>query len=246
LALPGRAESGAPASKSMAEKLAELRTQVNDLDAALRNRRSENANSLRSLATRLGELKAMEDAERLKQKGLEAELGEIQTRATERDALLTTLRSAVLEAISKIEKPVRAGLPFKVDDRLAALSRIREDLERGKSDPSDSATMLWRFVEDEQRLASTVEQAEVAMVLDTNGPPTLVRVIRVGLVALYVHRPDGGFGRVVRGGDGSFAYSPVTDSRQSTEIGRLFSATEKQVREGRYRLPLLGKGVRLR
>jgi len=232
------AQDGAPKSAAMAEKLAALRTQINDLDASLRSRRNLAATELRGLQARASELGLAEDAERIKVQTLEAEVAALEASIAGNDERSEALRGAVREAISRLREVVKNGLPFKQEQRLEALTQIARDLESGKADAAAAAARVWRFVQDERRLASTVEQADVSLVLSGDDTPTLVRVVRVGTVAMFVYAGSDRWGHVVRGPTGSFVYADIDDRGQRTEIKRLFESVEKQIREGRYRLPL--------
>jgi len=243
LVISGRAETVEPVTKAMAEKLAELRTEVNDLDAALRSRRNLGATELRGLQTRASELKLAEDAERIKVQALEAEVAALDASIAGKDEQSQSLRVSVSEAIDPLRKVVKSGLPFKQEQRLDALTQIGKDLESGKADAASTAARVWRFVQDERRLASTVEQADISLVLTGDNAPTLVRVVRVGTVAMFVYAGSDRWGRVVRGPDGVFRYNDIEDHGQRSEIRRLFESVEKQIREGRYRLPLFGSEV---
>jgi hypothetical protein len=222
----------------MAEKLAALRTEVNDLDASLRSRRNLGANELRGLQTRASELTLSEDAERIKVKALEAEVAELRASIAQSDERSESLRAAVRETVASLQKVVEDGLPYKQEQRLALLSETGRDLEAGNVDAAAAAARVWRFLQDEQRLASTVEQADLSLLLTGDRSPTLVRVVRVGTVAMFVYAGTGRWGRVVRGPDGEYHYSDIHDRGQIAEIQRLFQSVEKQIREGRYRLPL--------
>jgi hypothetical protein len=225
-------------SKAMAGRLAALRTEVNDLDASLRSRRNLGANELRGLQTRASELSLAEDAERIKVQALEAEVAELRASIAENGERSESLRAAVREAVASLQLVVERGLPFKKKQRLASLSEIGRDLDAGHVDASAAAARVWRFVQDERRLAATVEQADLSLVLSGDTSPTLVRVVRVGTVAMFVYAGTGRWGRVVRGPDGEYRYSDIHDRGQIAEIQRLFQSVEKQIREGRYRLPL--------
>jgi hypothetical protein len=222
----------------MAKELAALRTEVNDLDALLRSRRNLGATELRGLQARASELALSADAERIEVKALAAEVAELQASIAETDERSESLRAAVFEAIDRLQKAVASGLPYKKEQRLRALSEIGRDLGAGNADAAVAAARVWRFVQDERRLASTVEQADLSLVLTGDTSPSLVRVVRVGTVAMFVYAVTGRWGRVARGSDGAFRYTDIRDGGQIAEIQRLFQSVEKQIRGGRYRLPL--------
>jgi chromosome segregation ATPase len=237
------AKEGPVGSLVMAEKLAALRTEINDLDASLRSRRSLGSTELRGLQTRASELELAEDAERIKVEAIEAEVVTLSTSIAEHDQRSESLQSAVGTAIERLREVVESGLPYKKKERSAALNDIGRDLASTRTDGAAAAARVWRFIQDERRLASTVEQADVSLVLEDEQAPTLVRAVRVGTVALFVHAGSGRWGRVVRDAGGRFSYSEVRNRAQIAEIQRLFQSVEKQIREGRYRLPLFTSRV---
>ncbi|MBN2344245.1 MAG: DUF3450 family protein [Deltaproteobacteria bacterium] len=238
----GGTPAGAAKSRAMAQQLATLRTEINDIDASLRSRRNLATTELRGLQMRVNEIALDEDAEKIRVQTLEAELAALQESIANKDEQSASLREAVLEAIAKLQKGVKNCLPFKMKQRLDALTQIGRDLKSGNTDAAAAATRVWRFVQDEQRLASTVEPADESIVLSGDSPPTLVRVVRVGTVAMFVYAGSNRWGRVVRGSDDTFEYSDIADREQQREIRRLFESVEKQILEGRYRLPLFQAG----
>jgi hypothetical protein len=225
-------------SAAMAESLAALRTEINDLDASLRSRRTLGTTELRGLQTRASELALAEDAERIRVQGLQDEVAALDASVSGNDERDAALRKSVREALATLRKVVERSLPYKLERRLAALAAIGRELEVDEIDADTAAARIWRFVEDERRLASTVELADVSLTLGGDEAPTLVRVVRVGTVALFVYAGPKRWGRVVRKADGAFGYFDVVDREAIAEIRRLFQSVEKQIREGRYRLPL--------
>jgi hypothetical protein len=238
----GEAKNSASESEVMAEKLAALRTETNELDASLRARRTLAATELRSLQTRASELKLAEDGERIKVQALEAEVHELEASIASEDKRSASLKKAVLEATSRLRKVTLTSLPFKLEQRLDALAQIGRELEDGTVDAASAAARVWRFVQDEQRLATTVALDDERIVLNGDTRPTLVRVVRVGTVAMFVYAGENRWGRVVRGPRGDFRYTDIKNRAQRDEIKRLFDSVEKQIREGRYRLPLFLTG----
>ena len=225
-------------SSEMAAELAMLRTEINELDAALRSRRNLSNATLRGLAMRAGELGLAEDGERVKVKALEAEIAEIEAANKTREQRSVGLRDAVGQAVDILRKVVQASIPYKKEARLAALTGVADELESGRIEVEEAAARVWRFIEDEKRLASTVAQATLSIVLEGDTAPTLVRAVRVGTVAIFVFAGENRWGRIVRGRDGAYHYRDLDDRAQIAEVERLFAAVEKQIRQGRYRLPL--------
>lgn len=229
--------------RSYAQQLAELRIEVDDLDASVRSRRARIDAELRGLEARLAELKVEEDAARLKVDALEGERLELKSRSTKQSEQKQVLFSAVEASIERLETAVKSGLPYKTEGRLAALSQMKDDLHTGQVSPEEAAVRVWRFAEDERRLASTVERSEIKLAIKHGEAPSLVQAVRVGMVALYTYSADGAWGSVVRNETGAFSFFAVDDKAQVRDIKRLFESVEKKIYEGRYTLPLGKKGA---
>ncbi|MBN2524881.1 MAG: DUF3450 family protein [Deltaproteobacteria bacterium] len=238
----GEAKRSESKTAVMAEKLAALRTEINELDAGLRTRRTLAATELRSLQTRASELKLTEDAERIHVQALEVEVRELEASISSGDERSASLEKAVFQATSRLQKVTLTSLPFKLEQRLDALAQIDRGLKDGTIDAASAAAQMWRFVEDERRLATTVALDDERIVLTGDTRPSLVRVVRVGTVAMFVYAGENRWGRVVREPKGDFEYTDIKDRAQRDEIKRLFDSVEKQIREGRYRLPLFLTG----
>jgi hypothetical protein len=229
--------------RSYAEKLAELRIEVDDLDASIRSRRARVDAELSGLETRLAELKVEEDAARLRVTALEGELSELKSGATKQGEQKQALFSVVEAAALRLETAVKSGLPYKTQERLAALSQILDDLRTGQVAPEAAAVRIWRFAEDERRLAAAVERSEIKLSIKDGEPPRLVQAVRVGMVALYTYSANGTWGSVVRDETGAFSFFAVRDKAQIRDIKRLFESVEKKIYEGRYTLPIGKKGA---
>jgi DNA repair exonuclease SbcCD ATPase subunit len=232
----GHAQQADAKQSANAQKLAELRTEVDDLDASIRSQRHRISVELSGLDTRLAEIKIEEDAARLRVRAIETELAELKSKRTEASEQKEALFRSVEAAIKRLETAVRSGLPYKTDERLAALSQIRDELSTGQVGPEEAAVRVWRFVEDEQRLASTIERSEIRLSAKELGPPRLVQAVRLGMVAMYTYSADGTWGSVLRNEKG-FSFSVIKDKERIREIKRLFASVEKQVLEGHYSLP---------
>lgn len=220
--------------ETLAAELARLRTEVETISAEIDDKKAETRNKLRTLASQKTSLEAEIQREELRLKQIQQAFEEVQTRVREAGALQRELEPAVLEAIAKVRGPIASGLPFRVDERVAELDRLRKDLDDEVILPSVAVSRLWTFVEDETRL--TRENGLYQQIIDVGGEEVLADVARIGMLMLYFRTPDERFGQVARQGD-TWTYTVYSDPIQIERAQALFASLEKRVRVGFFELP---------
>ncbi len=218
----------------LARELMTLRDRVEGLQDRLDALETERKSRLSALAQQRAEAEANLRRARLQAEELEQNLTALR-RQIERDrAEDRTLVPAVKEALARQRARVRAGLPFKVKQRLGVLDEIEGNLDAGAITSAQAAARLWAFIEDEARLAR--ESGLYREPVTVAGGEVLADVARLGLVALYYRTPEGELGHLVRDGD-AWRTRPLTEEGDREQVAELFSALEKRVRTGFFTLP---------
>ena len=224
------------AQQPLSERLIALRGEVEQLNGELELLREEQRSVLAGLNAQRAELRASVDRQQLLARDAEtkrdAALAEAASRGASGDALTPTL----LSAIDQLGNQVRGGLPFKIEERLAALDEMRLQINNGSLPPARAANRLWAFYEDELRL--TRETGLHNQTVSVGGERVLAEVVKVGSMALYFRTPDGRYGQAVRGGQGwQFVLAESADAQR--QIAELFDAQRKQIKQGLFTLPQL-------
>lgn len=221
--------------ETRAARVAQLRAEVEALNTSVGLERAELTADLRAAAGQEAELEA---AVRRQELRLERLLGDEQ--AALREVELQSkgagddLEAVVRTGIDGFRAHVKGGLPFKVEDRLAALSDLEAHLDADSLPTEQVAARVWAFAEDERRL--TKENAMGRQVAPIDGSEVLVDVARLGMVAMYYRTPDGRLGQVVRHGDG-WMWTDLADEADRTQVSALFDALGKGIRTGWFELP---------
>jgi len=143
--------------------------------------------------------------------------------------------------LAKTRAAVEGSLPFRREERLAALDELATKLDSGALAPEKAATKLWRFIEDELRLTREVSLTKVPLRIEDDGPRHLTEVVRFGMVTLYTRCADCGdahFGQMVKGDDGRWRHEVIEDETSVQQVKSLFESLEKNITEGAYELPL--------
>jgi hypothetical protein len=219
----------------LAQALIKLRGDVEALNNELDLTREEQRTTLAALTQQRAEL----DAQLTRQHTLTRELREKQAQRAEQAAAAgvnaDTLKPTLLTAIDNLRDVVARGLPFKIEERMAALDEIRTQLENGALPAHRAANRLWAYFEDEFRITreTGLHKQTVALGKET----VLADVAKVGSVLLYFKTQDGRLGYARREQNG-WRFLATDDAIDKAQIAQLFDALNKQIRQGYFELPM--------
>jgi hypothetical protein len=234
-----------PRSKEIAgwsKELVRLRAEVEELSSQLRMEREQALLALRTAEGRRAPLRWALDQETMRWRRLQAQIERLRSEQQRRSDAQKAIQAALVEALGVIRKAIQESLPFRREERLRLVERIGLQTQAGQIDAEQGVAQLWRIVEDELRLTTLVERAEIPVRLSPSAAPRLVKVVRVGMVAMFLEDGKGGYYRILREKAGGWGVEPISSAKQRAEIQRLFADLERQIREGFYRLPLGHKG----
>ncbi len=231
---PGR---GAARAESRGEALARLRAEVDELETRLRRVRSDARSERLSLQTQRGDLDVLLRKEEVRGHTLARLRAQQLARRREVASRSARLAEPARAAADRLREHVRRTLPFHGPERLAAIDDLVAELARPGGDPAEVLSRLWQAAEDELKLAS--ECALHRQVIELDGERQLVEVARLGMAALYFRTTEGRVGWAVPRGDGHLFELLVLPERVRA-VEALFEALRKQVRKGRFDLPLPG------
>ncbi|MBK8011109.1 MAG: DUF3450 family protein [Deltaproteobacteria bacterium] len=231
---PSHSTSDDGALDEMAIELSRLRAEVETLTETLDEKKDDELRQVRALDAQKLALEADVQRETLRLKELQAAEDAIKKRIESAGAFERSLKPAVLEGVSAVEAAVRGGLPFRVDDRLTDLQRLKSSVEDGTIAPSAAVSRLWSQVEDELRLGR--ENGLHQQVIRLSGQDVLADVARLGMVMLYFQTPDGRVGSAVLGPEG-WRYRVFQDPTSRAQVEDLFESLKKRARVGFFELP---------
>ncbi len=218
-----------------AERLAELRNEVEQLSETLELEQEELRNDLRSLELRKVELEGRIRQEENRLEELERLVERQREVISSDDIAAEVLTPTILAGMDEIEAAIKAGLPYRTDERVEAVNALRRQLQEGTTDPRKVVGRLWQVVEDEFRL-SRENAVDRQVVTWPDGTEQMVDVGRLGMVAMYYRTEDNKTGFVVRK-DGGWEWRAV-EGEGNAQILELFENLEKQVRVGWFDLPM--------
>lgn len=219
---------------TLAERLIEMRGEVDSLQSELNVRREEHKNRMAYLTAQLADLEASRDREALGLRQLEEDLEKVRLEVAAAGDTSETLTPVVLKHISLMRQRVGSGFPFKVRERQAALDEIASRLESGVIDAQRAANRLWAFVEDEIRISR--ENAIYSQPIELNGENLLVDVAKLGSAMMFFRTRDNNYGRAVRT-SGGWRFELLASGNDEKQVAGLFDSLRKQIRQGYFELP---------
>ncbi len=219
---------------ALAEELVRLRGDVESLNAELNSAQEQHRARMNSLAAQKGDLEATRRREDLRIRQLEEDLADNRARAEQAGIAGEALIPVAEQAIADLRRHIDGGFPFKVDDRLAALDEIANQLSTGSLAPPRVINRLWSFYEDELRL--TRENALYAQIIPLDGDRVLADVAKLGTVAMYFTTRDGRIGQVERTGN-DWRFVELDDRGDQQQVEALFDSLTKLIRTGYFELP---------
>jgi hypothetical protein len=231
--VPAWAQTDADA---LAQGLIRLRGEVEQLNGELELLREEQRSALASLNAQKAELSAAAERQQLAAREAREKLARQQAEKADSGASAERLSPILLAAAEALAAQVRAGLPFKTEERLGEIEAFRTQLLNGTLSPQRAVNRLWAFYEDEFRL--TRENGLHAQTIALGEERVLADVAKLGSMALYFQTPDGRLGQARRDG-ATWNFVPFEEEAQRKQVAALFESLRKQIRQGYFELPLL-------
>ncbi|MCF8060774.1 MAG: DUF3450 domain-containing protein [Bacteriovoracaceae bacterium] len=235
LLLMPSAGANTKAISGLAQKIVDLRTEVENLNTQNNARKSELQSELKSLQARKAQLSAQTQQIELSIKQSQERLKTIKTELSKAtldgDTLVPLLKKEVIE----VKKWVQSSLPFQKEKRLKDVTEIEEGLETGIINGQKALGKLWAFIEDELRLGRENGVHRQTLVID--GEENLVSVAKLGMVTLFYKTSDNRYGFTRKNEKGSFDYIPLKNKNEVEKVAKLFDGLKKQIRTGQYDIP---------
>lgn len=224
----------ASSDDNMAKSLMKLRAEVEQLDSQINDAKDSYKASMKSLTMQKSELEAMVSRDELKIKQINKELNSVKAKIAQASKNSQGLKPIVNEAIDNLIAMIKTSIPFKTNDRIAAVQKIKEQLASSLITPQKALSFVYNSYADEIRM--TKENAIFKQTINFNGKDRLVEVARVGTAMMFFKTPDNEVGYVTKDGNG-WNYKQEFNKEKQNQILNLFDAFKKQIRTGYFTLP---------
>ncbi len=144
------------------------------------------------------------------------------------------LKPLINEVYTDLEKTIKNGLPFKVEQRLNAIKKIKNDLAQNSITQERALALLWASYDDNIRLTKEIGIFKQHVKLDDQ--KILAQVAKLGSVMLFFKSPDKRVGYAEQK-NGSYSYKLANNEDDIKRINSLFDALNKQIRTGYFTIP---------
>lgn len=219
---------------SLAEKLIELRGQVDELNQSLELKRQDFKYQIQSMERQIADMELQIQQEKMKKQKLEQKISEVRLVRSQKGIENAQLTPIVIEALDHSVEYVNQSLPFQTQQRKLDLTELRQKVIDKSISPHKAAMRLWSFLSDETRM--THENGLFRQTISIDGDEKLATVARVGMVLLFFKTSDGLVGKASRIKN-SWTYSYLSDHNQQRQVSQLMDHFKKQIRVGVFELP---------
>jgi len=167
-------------------------------------------------------------------KQIERELDKVRKEIKEAGKNTEGLKPIVLKSLTMMEDNIKASLPFKTQERIAELEKIRSQLESDLITGQKALALTWNTYGDAIRMSK--ENGLFKQTISIKGQDRLAEVARIGTVAMYFKLPDDIVGYASKDAKGWY-YKEAVSKQEQDQILALFDSFKKQIRSGYFTLP---------
>jgi len=222
------------AQDEMVKSIMELRSDVESLYTQIDDNKEAYRAQMKSYALQISDNEAQINRQETSLKLTQQNIEKAQKKLEEMGSATVDLKPIVNQALDALEKEIKAGIPFKIEERVAGLNQIRDDLKNGNISQEKALALTWASYDDSLRLTKEIGQFKQEITLD--GKDTMAKIAKVGSVMMFFATPDNRVGHVKLEGE-KYSYVVATDSNERDQIINLFDALQKQIRTGYFTLP---------
>ncbi|MEA3434336.1 MAG: DUF3450 family protein [Campylobacterota bacterium] len=242
IALSGSALYAA-SNAEMVKSIMKLRADVEGLYTQVDEDKDNYKSQMKSYALQISDTEAQINRQ-------ETSLKLTQQNVEETEKKLETLGSATVDlapivnaSIDALAKEIKAGIPFKANERTASLMQIKNDMKNGDITQEKALALTWAGYDDALRLTKEIGQFKQEITL--GGKETMAKIAKIGSVMMFFATPDDIVGYVKKSKEG-YKYIVATDTTEREQIIDLFDSLQKQIRTGYFTLPnaLLLRGAK--
>ncbi|GIT98752.1 DUF3450 family protein [Sulfurovum sp. TSL1] len=219
---------------SMIKSIMELRSQVESLYTQIDDNKEAYRAQMKSYALQTSDNEAQINRQETALKLTQQNIEKTQKKLEVMGSATVDLKPVVTNALDALEKEIQAGIPFRREERVAALHQIKEDLKNGNISQEKALALTWASYDDALRLTKEIGQFKQEITLD--GKDTIAKIAKVGSVMMFFATPDDRVGYVKQEGK-KYSYVVAKDSTERDQIIDLFDAVQKQIRTGYFTLP---------
>ena len=227
----------------MVKSIMKMRADVEGLYSKIDENKDNYKAQMKSYAMQIADNEAQINRKETALKLTSAETVKLQEQMTKKGAGTDDLNPLLTKALDRLETIVTSGLPFKTEERVADLEKIKADLKAENITQEKALSLVWASYDDALRM--TKEIGLFKQQIKIGNEEKLAKVAKIGTAMMFFMTPDDQVG-FVKKNDKTYTYVVSTDEKSRKEIHTLFDALQKQIRTGYFTLPnaLIVAGVK--
>ena len=140
-------------SQNMAESLMKLRADVEQLDASINDEKDTYKAGMKSLLRQKNDLESVVAREDLKIKQIQRELDKVRKEIKEAGKNTEGLKPLLLDALALMQENIKGAIPFKTEERIADIEKIKSQLEGDLVTPQKALALTWNAYGDAIRMS---------------------------------------------------------------------------------------------
>ena len=228
------AETEIDSITNLAGELVKIRHEIETLHSKISFEKDTFKDQVRSYSSQKSDLEVRIGRADTNIKDLQRELKKLVEQKSETTRSHDQITPVLKDAIAGLRKTVSGSLPFKREQRLNALHEIEHRLDSGIVTPNRAANQLWAFVEDELMLGKG--SGIYNDTLSIGGQDKLVKVLRIGKIAMFYKTSDDHFGVVAKEG-GAWTQRPIEEPKNVAQLGKFFDSFNRNIHNGQFTMP---------
>jgi len=228
------AETELQTLENISGELVNIRQQIETLHNEISFKKDSYKDKMRSYSSQKSDLNVRISRAELNIKDLQRELKKLTDINKDKNRDQKKILPILKVAIEQLRNTISTSLPFKLDQRLQALKDIEQRLDTNVISPNKAANQLWAFVEDELMLGKSSGIYNDTINID--GADKLVKVLRIGKIALFYKTQEGKYGVTKKQGS-SWQQQKIDNSQNTAQLQFLFDSFSKNIRNGQFAIP---------
>ncbi|MEA1893159.1 MAG: DUF3450 family protein [Campylobacterota bacterium] len=221
-------------NEKLVNSIIELRGDVENIYTDIKENKQRYNSEMKSLSMQITDSEAQINRKTTSIKLAKNELSNIKIKIKETSSGNSEIKPLVMNALDLLEKSINEGIPFMVNKRVADIQKIKSDLQDNLITNEKALSLAWASYDDTIRV--TKEIGIFKQKIDLKGKKVLVKIAKLGSIAMFFSTPSNEVGFVVKDMN-DYKYKQITNPDDVKKIVALFDALQKQIRTGYFELP---------
>ncbi|MBT8348384.1 MAG: DUF3450 family protein, partial [Sulfurovum sp.] len=142
----------------MIQSIMKLRADVESLYSQIDENKDNYKSQMKSYALQISDNETQINRQETSVKLTQQNIAKAERKLEEMGSATVDIKPIVIDALDALEKEIKAGIPFKVEERVSALHQIKDDLKNGNISQEKALALTWASYDDALRLTKEIGQ----------------------------------------------------------------------------------------